>query len=132
MPELKSVAEVTKSFTSQYDKWCSEIKKNPETTHGTWFNTDSGSICIKKVFRASGDLVVCVERIDLNGEYQNKGILSSFIRYIQKNPYIFKEIEIENIATEELLNSFIKKGFNSTMDVKKIEEMALTLVKKLK
>ena len=134
MPKLKSVDEVIKSFTTQYDKWSSQIQKNPRNTQGVWFKTDNGSIYIRNMARGilTQELVVCIANIQLNKEYQNKGILSKFIKYIQKNPYIFAEIEIENIHTEELLNSFIKKGFTSKSNIKNIEFEPLVVFKKIK
>jgi hypothetical protein len=134
MPELKSVHEIVKSFTSQYDKWSSDIRKNNRNTQGVWFKTDSGSIYMRNMARGilSGELVVCVSSINLNKEYQGKGILSSYIKYIQKNPYIFSEVEVENIHSEELLNSFIKKGFKATKEVENLAFEPLTVCKIIK
>jgi hypothetical protein len=134
MPKLKSVGEVIKSFTKQYDQWASKIQKEQRNTMGKYLHTDNGDIYLRNMARGilSGDLVVCVASVEINREYQNKGILSSFIKHVQKNPYAFSELEIENIQTKELLNSFINKGFRANSDVNDIEFMALTVFKEIK
>jgi 5'(3')-deoxyribonucleotidase len=133
MPELKTPQEVIKSLTTQYDVWARTIQKNNMNTQGEWLETDSGSIYIRNMARGilSGNLVVCLANIQLNSEYQNKGILEAFIRHVQKNPYAFTEIEVENIHTKEFLKSFLDKGYQTTMDINMIEVMPLTVFKKI-
>jgi len=133
MPELKSVYGLIKAFTAQYDSWALKIQKEPKSTDDFWFNTDSGSICIKSINnQILCEMVICITTVNINTEYQNKGVFSSFIKYIQKNPYSFSKIEIENIQSEYFLDSFIRKGFKSTTDLKHIEFEPLKLFKNLK
>ena len=134
MPELKTIPEVIKSLTAQYDAWAIKIQKDRTNTFGVWLETDSGSLYIRNMARGilSGELVVCLASIQLNKEYQNKGVLSAFIRHIEKNPYAFTEIEIENIYTKQSLDSYVRKGYKSHMDVKSIAMMPITVYKAIK
>jgi hypothetical protein len=131
MPVLKTPSEVLKSLTTQYDIWATRIQNDRTNTFGVWLETDSGSLYVRNMARGilSGNLVVCLASIQFNKEYQNKGILSLFIRYVEKYPHAFAEIEIENIYTQQSLDSYVKKGFKSHMDLKSIELMPITVYK---
>ena len=136
MPTLKSPYQITKNLTSQYDAWASKIQKDPRNSQGVWFNTDSGSIYVRNMARGivSNELVFCISSVNINKEYQGKGILSNFVKYIQKNPYSFKEVEIENICFDKLLNHFLNKGFKKAVVEELLvlsEGLPVTVVKKL-
>jgi hypothetical protein len=128
---MVNVQKTIKGFTDQYRHWASLIVKEPRNTMGIYLKTSHGQIYMRNMARGILDerLVVCIASIELNVEYQRKGILSAIVSFIQKNPYAFKELEVENIQTEEVLNSFINKGFSATQDVSKIEIMPITVTK---
>lgn len=134
MPELKTPQEVINSLTAQYDAWARKIQQEPRNTTGVYLETDSGSIYVRNMARGilSGDLVVCLAGIQINNEYQGKGILKGIIRHIEKNPYAFSEFEIENIQTKDLLNTFINKGFSATSNVADIAMKPITVFKRIK
>lgn len=134
LSKLKNPQEIIKQLTSDYDKWAIGVKENNYNTIGVWFNTDSASIYVRNMARGilSGELVFCISNINVNKEYQGKGIFTSFLRHVLKNPYAFSEVEVENICNEDLLSSLLKKGFKSTKDLNIIEIEALTVTKKIK
>jgi len=109
----KNINNTIDSLIKQYSSWATFISNNPNNTMGFYLKTSICSIYVRNMARGiiSKKHVFSLSSINIEEDYQNLGILTELINYIEKNPFLFKEIEVENILTERLLHYFIKLNY---------------------
>lgn len=117
MKNNKKALNVLDEFVKQYNIWAESIKNNPRQLQGVYFSTDYGYIYVRNMARGliSGNLVCCLATISLDDDIQKQGILSSFIKHIEENPFAFKELEVENIHVQHLVDFLVKNEFQQTL-----------------
>lgn len=96
-----------------YNEYALSIQENPNQLQGVYLSTEYGYVYVRNMARGvlNRQPVLCLATIDLDLDIQNKGVLSSLIKHIEENPFTFTELEVENIHSQFLVDSLVKKDF---------------------